>query len=260
MKNELDVLKYKEYFHYGLNFEKNDILDAILLDTSEEFNAAKIDKEKVYVLEKEIEQSEELYLQFERFIKLTTPHEQKWYRKLTKKDVAPDIEERMQELQKSNQIVVVTYQSSSGIYITDRWSFKPDEYLGIHRWADIEGWIKEDILPILKYLRELEKDNPYQYCSLFMDTQYARNLNANQETKRIKELYTLFMEMVKPAKSDVSRLFNRIESEEEKNFIQQNCADYWTITDLKKQAESDKYRQKLYRCCSSFRDKDLREN
>lgn len=260
MKHELDYSKYKQYFHHGLYFEKNDILDAIILDTSKEFNASKIDREKVYVLEKEIEQSEELYLQFERFIGLTNPCRQRWYKKLMTKDVVQDIEERIQALKKGNQIVIVTYQEMSGIYITDRESFEPDEYLGIHRWKDIPNWIKNDILPILKYLRELEKENPYQYCSLFMDTQYARNFNENQKTGRIKKLYSMFLEMVKPAKSDVSQLFNREISEEQEKFMQENCEDYWTITDLKQQAETDKYREKVYKCRSSFKEADTREN
>ena len=56
------------------------------------------------------------------------------------------------------------------------------------------------------------------------------------------------------------RSFNREISEEQEKFMQENCEDYWTITDLKQQAETDKYREKVYKCRSSFKEVDTREN
>lgn len=268
MKYDLDISKYKQYFHYGLYFEKNDILDAIIMDSSNEFNSYrrifssyKIDSEKVNVLKEEIDQSEELYLQFRRFIEMTADGEQGWYRKIGKKDVETDVEQRIGELEKGNLINVVTYRPMWGIYITDRWSFDENEYLGVHRFRDIPDWIQQDILPILKYLRQLEKENSYQYASLFMDTKYARSIHCEQgaDVEKVKKWYAMFMETVKPAKSDVSQLFGKDLTKEQQQFVCENSADYWTITDLKQQAETEQYRVRLRQYRLIFEERQSRE-
>ena len=254
MSNQLDVSKYKQYFHYHLNYEKNDILDAIIMDSSEEFKKSKMDRKKVNLLKEEVERSKDLYLQFQRFIELVAS-KKGWYKKIGKKDVATDIEKRIEELQKSNLINVVSYQPMWGIYITDREVFEAGEYLGIHRFSDIPDWIKNDILPILKYLRQLEEENPYQYCSLFMDTKYAITLTdkKEKEAEKIKAMYGMFMEMVKPAQNDVIQFFEGKMTKEEQQLVQDNCVDYWTITDLKQQAKTDKYEKKVQDCYCNLR-------
>lgn len=286
MNYSFDTQKFKQYFHYGLNYDKNDILDAIILNCSKDKDF-QFPNERVHRLEYQMDAVKSLYLQFKRFIDLTSNQQQQWYQKLTKKDVESEIMQRISELKSAGFLDYVTYFPMSGLYTsggkkTSYVKLEPNysmlDYLtnkplwgvyveeeandkGTKRLNSIEKWIREDILPILKYLHKLEIENPYQYCSLFMDTKYARIMNCEggYGSDKTKVLYQRFMDMVKPAKDDVYQFFPNKPTQEQEDYMRKNCADYWTVTDLKQQSKSDKYMQKVQHCFKTIQELEERE-
>ena len=281
MSCNFDAKKFKQYFHYGLNYEKNDILDSIILNCSKDkdFQSPTGTSDR---LSYQLDVIQSMYVQFKRFIDLTSNHQQQWYQKITKKDVEDEILQRIAELKKNGFVSFIEDTPLRGIYttggkdfhekrlteISDKnladWSTNkplwgtyityPNISQGISKYYQVPSWIREDILSILKYLRELEIENPYQYFSLFMDTKYARIINCENGNgaDKTKLLYQKFMDMVKPAKADVYQLFSKKPTTQQENYIQENCADYWTLTDLKQQATSDKYKKKVQQCCEAM--------
>lgn len=258
MDYNFDIAIFEKYFHYGLNYDKNDILDAIIIKSSDVVNAWDSDVENLETnhLECTINMIKNLYIQFERFINLPSDTSNKWYSKVNQDTVNGVVMQRIQELKKNHWISVVTYSPMYGIYINDRaLSFEKNELTGRKREEGIGDWIKKDIVPILIYLAELETTNPYQYDSLFLDTKYARNKSVGniENLAKVKSLYTAFMEMVKPAREDVSELFEGKLTLAQENYIKENCADYWTITDLKQQAKTNQYEKKVRNCYKSVK-------
>lgn len=254
MDCEFDEKKFRQYFHYGLVYDKNDLLDAIIMQSAKNEYSQDRNNRSIDLLKNEVDKSKALYLQFKRFIELTG-----WYKKTIKEQVESDVVQRIEELHKSRMISVVTYMPARGIYVNDR-GFQGD-YTGVQRYEDIPVWIKDDVLPILNYLQKLENENPYQYCSLFVDTMYARDINCNQGTKKetIKAFYTTFMEMVKPAMADVKELFDGKMSREQEKYIEENCAHYWTLTDLKQQSKTERYEKKVRSCYERLKELESRQ-
>lgn len=249
MEHDFDDAKFRQYFHYGLNYKEDEILDTIIMKTIKEVNAQKIDRKSVNLLEYEINRIESTYLQFKRFIELMSEDAQVWYNKVKKETVSEEIHQRIDQLEKDNVLNIVSYQPMWGLYITNKDPYYNGD-IGLRHYDGLPDWIKNDIFPMLRYLQQLEVTNPYQYTSLFMDTQYARNENANkhEENDKIKTVYTKFMEMVKPAKEDVGQLFTNKITKQQETYITQNCADYWTLTDLKEQATTETYKAKVRSC------------
>ena len=243
MDDNFDAQKFKQYFHYGLNYDKNDILDAIILNCSKDKDF-QFPKERIHRLEYQMDAVKSLYLQFKRFIDLTSNQQQQWYQKLTKKDVEDEVMQRISKLKSAGFLDYVTYVPMDGLYTSGRGD------KGMQKFSNLESWIREDMLPVLKYLHKLEIANPYQYCSLFMDTKYARIMNCEggYGSDKTKVLYQRFMDMVKPAKDDVYQFFPKKPNKQQEDYMQENCADYWTVTDLKQQSKSDKYIQKVQHC------------
>lgn len=267
MNYNFDIETFKKYFHYGLNYNKEDVLDSIIIRSSDIVNGWNlgINNPERNNLESAIDMIKDLYVQFERFVNLPLDTSNKWYSKVNQDTVNDTVIQRIQDLKKDNLISVVTYNPMYGIYINDRLSlFDKNELTGRQREENIADWIKEEIVSMLINLAELEKNNPYQYDSLFLDTKYARNINAGnkENARKVKSAYTAFMELVKPAKEDVNKLFSEKLTKEQENYMKENCADYWTITDLKQQSKTDKYEQKVQICYQDIKSlaKDERLN
>lgn len=260
MKYDFDDAKFRQYFHYGLHYKKDEILDVIIMKSIKEVNAQKIDRRSMNQLEYEIDIIESTYLQFRRFIELMAEDAQVWYNKIKKENVSEEIHQRIKQLEKDNMLKIVVYKPMWGLYITDKDPYYNGD-IGLRRYHSLPDWIKNDVFPMLRYLQQLEVANSYQYTSLFMDTKYARNEHANkqEENNKIKTLYTRFMEMVKPSKEDVYQLLGDKITKLQKNSITQNCADYWTLTDLKEHATTEKYRTKVHHCCETIRNLENNE-
>lgn len=260
MDYNLDIEKFKAYFHYGLKYEQGDILDAIIISCSKNVNKMNLETVQTNMnrLEYAIDAIKNLYVQFERFIKLTADNNKNWYKKIDKDTVNDVVMQRIEYLKEKDMISVVEYKPMYGIYATDRGV--PTE-TGMQRYENIPDWIKDDIVPSLEYLSELEQKNPYQYNSLFLDTKYARSINSGNKSsvEKIKSCYTLFIEMAKPAKEDVYQMLGENITRNDKKYIEDNYADYWTITNLKEKAKSDKYIDKVKQQCENIRCQDLNE-
>lgn len=263
MDIKLDETKFKQYFHYGLDYKKEDLLDSIIFEASREKNKANDDNTNN--LEETIKFAKNLYVQFVRFIDLASEKNKNWYRSVNSETVTSEIMERIDFLEENNLIYIVNYEPFYGIYISDRDpGTKKLGMSGADRNKQIPNWIKKDILPILKYLSNLEYENPYQYNSLFLDTKYARSINNynDEATKKIKSIYKTFLAMVKPAKSDMYNFFGKNISKDMESYIQNNYPDYWTVTDLKEQVMDDKYSEKIKKHCKNIEEqfgKDLLE-
>lgn len=260
MSNNFDIDKFKKYFHYGLEYEQEDILDGIIIRCSKDINKMNLKAMHTNMnnLEYTMDVIKNVYVQFERFIKLTADDSKYWYKKVSKDDVNDLIMKRIEYLKKNNLICVVTYKPMYGIYTTDR-STPPNNYnlvtTGLQRYENIPKWIRDDMVPILLDLAQLEQENPYQYNSLFLDTKYARSINCGNQSnlEKIESVYALFMESVKPAKEDIYNVLEKNISIKDKKHIEANYADYWTITDLKEQAKTDKYMEKVHACYKSIK-------
>ena len=121
--------------------------------------------------------------------------------------------------------------------------------------------IKDDIFLILMYLAETEEKNPYQYNSLFLDTKYARSINSTNcdSMKKIESIYKTFLENVKPAREDIYSVLGKNISRSQKEYIENNYADYWTITNLKEQSKSDEYKDKVKYQCDNIKLLNLKD-
>lgn len=258
MDYDFDIAKFKKYFHYGLDYKQEDILDAIIIRCSKVVNNMGFEEIRgnMNELEYTIDMAKGLYVQFIRFIDLAGDKNKHWYKNVNKETIHNEVIKRIGYLKKNDLISVVNYKPIYGIYATDRIvSGNGLGITGMQRYSEIQGWIKDDMMPVLEYLSKLEHKNPYQYNSLFLDTKYARSVNSGNKDsmKKIESLYTSFLEMVKPAKQDVYKALGENISSQDKKKIEENCADYWTITDLKEQAQSEKYKQKVKAQCENIK-------
>ena len=261
VKHKLDVEKYKQYFHYGLQYDQDEILDAIIISTSKDVHKLNFEKMETDMnrLGYTIDAIKRIYVQFERFINLASSNNPNWYNSVNKDTVNDAVMNRVWFLHNTRLAYLIDRDYFYGIYPTDRG--KSDAYGGItgmQRYGNLPSWMKEDVVPILRYLAELEEENPYQYESLFMDTKYARCINSGQwgNSQHLRSMYTIFEEKARLPKGDIYAVLGPNLSSDDREYIEANYVDYWTITDLKEQAKTDGYRQRLYQHCDQIRNRE----
>lgn len=263
MNDNFDKEKFKQYFHYGLEYKEEDILDEIIMRSSKivyKMNFEKVNTD-MNELEYTIDMAKNLYAQFVRFINLTDGQNKNWYKNVTKDTVSDTVMQRINKLNKDGLISVVTYDPLYGIYVNDRGGSRIPDLTGLQRYENIPKWIKDDIFPILMYLAETEEKNLYQYNSLFLDTKYARSINSTNcdSMKKIESIYKTFLENAKPAKEDIYSVLGKNISRSQKEYIENNYADYWTITDLKEQVKGDEYKDKVKYQCENIKLLNLKD-
>lgn len=147
------------------------------------------------LLNSQIERAAKLLVQFRRFISLNdTPFNKKYVFNFND-EIEPAKEEIKQQLKlirkdynnKKSNIFYIDYAPMSGIFYNGK---KPSQ--------DI--WVQE-VLQILKYLQDLEKNNIFQYYSTFIDVKYARAIHRiqtgqiknDEEKEEIKNVYRIFL-------------------------------------------------------------------
>lgn len=262
MDTNFDKTKFKEYFHYGLDYKNEDIFDAVIMESISKVNKINFSSNEIDKIGLIIDMAENLYVQFFRFVELAADESKNWYQSVKKDDIEESIENRIDYLKENDLLSVVSYIPMRGIYITDRDA--ESNRLGItgqQHYQRIPCWIRNEIIPILYYLSSLENTNPYQYTSLFLDTKYARSENCNntKNMSKVKSLYESFLENVKPAKSDIYRFLGKNISNGVYNYIDNNFPDYWTITDLKESSENEKYFSKVKSQCKEIKFKFMND-
>lgn len=261
MKHQLDVEKYKQYFHYGLQYNQDELLDAIIISTSKDVH--KLNFERIDFgmnrLQYTIDAIKRIYVQFERFINLAEGNNPNWYTSVNKDTVNDVVMDRVWFLHNTRLAYLIDRDWFYGIYPTDRgMSAAYGGITGMQRYGNLPSWMKDDVVPILRYLAELEEVNPYQYESLFMDTKYARCVNSGQwgNSEKVKTMYGMFQEKARVPKRDLAAVLGQNISFNDMQYIDLNYSDYWTITDLQEKAKTDSYRQKLYQHCDQIRNRD----
>lgn len=266
----VDSSKYENYFFYGLNNEKDDekvfrrIVEKIVEQTRAreyyyhhdrkiEEKIKKIGPHVDSLYEKQKAMVMKLLRQYYRF-KLSNDHyseENKDYifkEEIEKREVSNFYGKMI--MQTDNVLDDVKYIPLSGYYI--RKYLKQEDKCCI--WTD-------EIYDILVHLCQLEKEQPMEYYSKFLDTKYARAINRRQkgeilhdlEIQEIKNVYREFLKVRKVSgveiKKEIPNLTLKMET-----YIDNKYPEYETLTTLREDAMDVNYFQRLEKCIREVKD------
>lgn len=215
MQTQLNRDNFEKYFFYGME-NKDEVVKWIIVNGAKMLT--NIHRAKKFELEKDGYEKDkqtilELIVQLERF---TSLHDDSEDRQYFYEDINPNSKKVQQmfnqhfsEIEKSRAISCVKYTDFSGIFfathgytkeVQEKYGiYSGEQYLNKLRKSVESAW-GEDVFNILWYLNELEKENSYEYYSLFLDTKYARAINRNRtemgderEIHEIRNVYRKFL-------------------------------------------------------------------
>ncbi len=196
MQRELNKEHFEKYFFYGLE-NKGEIVKWIIATTAKKFQDTHIkldEKNGKMRYETDQEAALELIVQLERFTTLhdNPEHREYFYDSINTNstNVHQMFNQIVPEIKKHRGISFVTWRPVSGIYFNTHLylgeAYKKykkcsgEQYIQYLREEVDSAWGKE-VLDILYYLKELEKENKFEYYSLFLDSKYARAIDRNRK-------------------------------------------------------------------------------
>lgn len=263
MQAQFDVNQFKKYFFYGLE-NKDEIVKSIIV------NIAKQRKDKHHhILEEKIGKTDYeidaelmmgLIVQLERFTTLhDNPNNRQYFfndMNINSLHIREVFERNLNQLKEIGAIVPCTYRGFSGIYYADRKAHWTNQKTGEEMYNFLKensSWAQEEVYDILQYLEELEKNNKYQYYSLFLDTKYARAINRYQkgvtkdeaEKQEIVKVYRKLLKSIQVSSVDIKLALQENMDDEKSQYIDENYPTYDTITSLKSDATDDNYLKRV---------------
>lgn len=279
----------KKYFFYGMD-NKDAVIEYIILkevDNMLNQDMSKIDT-KLYKVEYTLQQIKKKIVQLYRFVNMNEPNQKQtfFYHKINQDSIEIEqlVQEKLRKLTSRNIIVGgIRNCQSSAFYITGgdfyHRQYPGRDYYNQLKEASDNKWIREDVVPVLEELCNLETENKEQYYALYLDTKYNRVINAQEQLKseqeyieslsqhnhlqeRIEELikiraalpnqkeeiekvFNQFMNSVKLPKQDILEKMGQGKTEDIYQYIEQNFSDYYTISTLKQQAADATYQNRL---------------
>lgn len=210
---------FEKYFFYGME-NKNQVVKWIIMAVAKRLAATHKESDKPNEksrYEQDKEAMLNLIVQLERFTskhdepKSDLGHKEYFYDDINtkSKEINEIFDTNAEDVNKHAALSFVKYRPVSGIYyntytypqeVKEKYKkYSGDEYLEILRTDITTAW-GEEVYKILCYLEELEKENAYEYYSLFLDTKYARAINRNttefgdeREIHEIRNVYRKFL-------------------------------------------------------------------
>lgn len=249
MYQGLDVAKYEQFFFHGLE-AKDTVVKAIILHEAirmrEYLNLGDIDKYEI-----QEERIKELIVQLKRFSILHDMPNQKYtYHETTIEDKEVDklYQKNLKELEWKG-VCVVRYRPMRGIYFNTR----DVKITGQMAYEALGTWATEDVYSLLEHLRQLEKENKFEYYSLFLDTKYARAIDRRQkeitkndvELKEIEAVYHLFLKSRQISSVDIRLALGNNTSTEIENYISEQYPEYETITTIREKGKKEQYQEEF---------------
>lgn len=194
VQRELNKEHFEKYFFYGLE-NKGEIIKWIIATTAKRLQGTHVElDDKNGKMRYEIDQEAmlELIVQLERFTTLhdDPEHREYFYDRINTNStrVHQLFNQMVPEIKNARGISFVTWRPVSGIYFNTHSypeqvcrkykKFSGERYIQYLREEPNSAW-GEEVLDILYYLKELEKENKIEYYSLFLDTKYARAIDRN---------------------------------------------------------------------------------
>ncbi len=194
MQRELNKEHFEKYFFYGLE-NKGEIIKWIIATTAKKLqgtHAELDDKNGKMRYETDEEAMLELIVQLERFTTLhnDSEHREYFYDRInTNSTIVHQLfNQIIPEIKNARVISCVTWKPLSGIYFNTHSypeqvcrkykKYSGEQYIQYLKEEPNSAW-GEEVLEILYYLQELEKENKFEYYSLFLDTKYARAIDRN---------------------------------------------------------------------------------
>ncbi|MBO5478147.1 MAG: hypothetical protein J6A04_00195 [Clostridia bacterium] len=265
MQRELKKEWFEKYFFYGLE-NKDEVLKWIiaggtkmLADTHRKMgfetrkDGYELDKQSIL----------ELIVQLERFTSLhdDPKHRKYFYDSINIDSISVNkmFNQKISETEKNGAISCVKYEDFSGIFFTthgysDEVQEKYHLYSGeqyLNQLNQKSAWAGE-VFNVLCYLNELEKENRFEYYSLFLDSKYARAIDRNKkgitddrEIHEIRNVYRKFLRARQISGIDIKLAIKGPMSKEMKEYIEEHYPEYDTITTLKTDAINDRYKHRL---------------
>lgn len=196
MQRELNKELFEKYFFYGLE-DKGEVVKWIIATTAKELQNTHIkldEKNDKMRYETDQEEALELIVQLERFTTLhdDSEHRNYFYDSINTNSTSVHqmFNQIVPEIEKHRAISFVTWRPVSGIYFNTHFylgeiarkykQYSGEQYIQYLREEVHSAW-GEEVLDILYYLKELEKENKFEYYSLFLDTKYARAIDRNRK-------------------------------------------------------------------------------
>ncbi len=211
MKNKLNKDNFEKYFFYGME-NKDIVVKWIIINITKQLEGTHTsldndNEKKRYELDKEA--ILELIVQLERF---TSLHDNSENRKYFYQDINTEslsvnkmFNKNLQDIKDVGAISTVIYPNFSGIFFNSHpYPEKHNLYTGQQYIEQLRNnpdtsW-GEEVFDILNYLLELEKENTFNYYSLFLDSKYARAIDRNRngitddrEIHEIRNVYRKFL-------------------------------------------------------------------
>lgn len=281
MQRQLNKECFAKYFFHGLE-NKNEIIKWIIvggakmltdIHRKDGFKPRKMG----YELDKKV--LLELIVQLERF---TSLHDDPEHRKYFYDDIDVDsttvrqmFDQIFPEIEKSRAISCVKYPDFSGIFFATHGYTKEvqkeyhiysgEQYLKKLRESIESAWA-EEVFNILCYLNELEKENRFEYYSLFLDSKYERAIDRNKngrtddrEIHEIRNVYRKFLKARQVSGIDIKLAIKEPIPEDMNRYINEHYPEYDTITTLKTDAMNDYYRNRIEIEANQVRNMFLKE-
>lgn len=286
MQNQLNRDNFEKYFFYGME-NKDQVVKWIIMGTAKELRKThkEADKEgEKPRYEQDKDAMLELIVQLERFTSLHDDQEKRHY----SYDVINTESEQVNEMFDRNAEIIKDNAALSfikdgpfrGIFtgilfnthgyseeIREKYhKYSGEQYLDELRRNPNTAW-GEDVYNVLCYLEEIEKENTYEYYSLFLDAKYARAIHRNttefgdeREIHEIRNVYRKFLKRIPVSGVDIKLAIRNLNDKEMISYIDEHYPEYDTITTLKEDAMNDNYNkrveQEVKKVCDMFLTKE----
>lgn len=221
MERKLNKEYFEKYFFYGLE-NRDEIIKWIIVNVAKQrigtHNTLDTYNDKMGY-EKDEEAILELMVQLERF---TSLHDDPEHRSYFYNDINTDsiqihqmFNRNLLAIKETNALSFVSYRPISGIYFnTYGYSEEVQNQYGKCNGEEFLAQLKQtsawagEVYDVLCYLNELEKEDRFEYYSLFLDSKYARAIDRNRkgitddrEIHEIKNVYRKFLKRKTSIKS-----------------------------------------------------------